>query len=168
MPGGRPTSLDTEAANAIVGILQKGLPIEDAVAAAGVSEKSYFNWMRRGERASKARILKDSEKPFLQFFQSCKKARSLGKVARVTQIERAGMGDQNTPPDWKAVAWLLERMHPEQFGRRIIRLEATPLEEAAAGGLTNGPVAACNLIMEGPVEPPGPVIIEADDAPEPE
>lgn len=162
MPGGRPTKLDAEAANAIVAILQKGLPIDDACAAAGISDTTFQRWMRKGEAALKARNPKPEAAQFREFCTAVKKARSMGKVSNLQIIENAARGTGTTPGSWQAAAWLLERMFPHQFGRKIIRLEATPIEEAAAGN-GGAPVAQCNLIMEGPIEPPGPVIIELDD-----
>ena len=132
MPGGRPTKLDATAANAIVAILQKGLTIDDACEAAGIDDSTFQRWMRRGEKVLKAREPRPGEKEFGEFCAAVKKARALGKVSNVTLIETAAASD------WKAAAWLLERMYPHQFGRKYIRIEAggpdgpEPSREAAA------------------------------------
>lgn len=155
MPGGRPTKLDAEAANAIVAILQKGLTIDDACEAAGIDDSTFQRWLRRGEKAAKARELKPEEKPFREFCAAVKKARAVGKITLVQRIENASVGDELNPADWKAAAWLLERMHPHQFGRKYIRIEAAPV---AGDGTplpdTKAPPPTINLVIEGGADMP--------------
>jgi hypothetical protein len=153
MPGGRPTKLDTTAANDIVAILEKGLPIDDACAAVGIDDSTFQRWMRKGEKALKAREPKPEDQPFREFCAGVKKARSLGKLVHLTTIEKASTGTAGNPGDWKAAAWLLERMHPKQFGRKYIRIEAggpdgEPMPAADA------PAPIVDIVIEGSPEVP--------------
>ncbi len=156
MAGGRPTKLDREAANAIVGILQLGLTIEDACAAAGISERAFHMWIKRGERCERARQPRPEDEPFMQFMQAVKKARALGKVAHIKTIQAASIGDGKTPGDWKASAWVLERMYPKEFGRRYIKIEGPSVGDGTPGPDTTAPGPIVEITIEGNPEVPLP------------
>lgn len=156
MPGGRPTKLDPEAANTITALLQKGMVVEDCAAAAGVSSSCYFKWMAKGEKLSRrTKPLSEAERPFLQFFQSCKKAVALGIAYHVGAIEKAGDGTKDQAGDWKAHAWLLERMHPKKFGRKYIRIESTG-PDGEPGPVPGAPAPVVEITIEGNPEVPEP------------
>ena len=65
--------------------------------------------MARGEREGKV--------VFFQFFHSVTRARARAKINFVANIRKAA------PKDWKAAAWLLERMFPTEYGRTAPREE---------------------------------------------
>lgn len=70
----------------------------------GITERTFWNWMSRGEEAKSGK--------YFQFFQAIKKAQEEAKSDIVKEIK--GHGKKN----WQALAWLLERMYPKEFGRR--------------------------------------------------
>lgn len=165
----RRSLLTPEMANDIVAILQLGLPIIEACETVGIDESTYHGWIRRGERAAKQKKPKPEERPYLQFFQSCKTARGRGKVALLNSLNRIALDDHH-PKRAYALTWLLERMYPAQFGRRTIRFEmgegtealpAGPVIDVPGAGV---PQATCNIIIEGgPVPEPGPIVDEPDE-----
>src|SRR3990167_7421744 len=105
---------------AITGAIADGLSNVDATAVSGISEKSFYDWLKRGEAEAQRRAAGEQarvdENPFLQFLQSIKKAVPKRKRKHLCNIARASRRT------WQASAWLLERQHPDEFGQRA-RLE---------------------------------------------
>lgn len=130
--------------DAFLGILQRGLPKCDACTAAGITDKTAENWMKRGERFAKkedrGEAVPEAEAPFVRFFREAKKAAAMGK-AELVDIIRTKALDAKDPKAWCAAAWLLERMHPQQFGRKVLTVQAS--------GPNGGPI---------PVDAPAPVV----------
>lgn len=84
--------------------------------ALGISEGTYYNWLKAGEEAE-ASIAK-GEKPsgananlYLEFLRSIKKGEAEGEQKLLAVIETA------SKRNWTAAAWMLERMHPDRYGR---------------------------------------------------
>ena len=71
----------------------------------GITPRTLHNWMSRGENAKTENGL------YFHFFHQVKKAQEDGKVRLIGKIEKHG--ERN----WQALAWLLERMYPDEFGR---------------------------------------------------
>jgi hypothetical protein len=118
---------------------------------AGIGERTYYRWARRAQEAEEtlgeAGELPDTEQPFWQFWQELKRAHARGQFANVRRIDRVaeggyvvktrtrrmrdpGSGDlmeetetDLAPPDWRASAWILERRHPDGFGKAAMELE---------------------------------------------
>ncbi len=99
----RPTLLTKPLLKRICRILAEGNSIETSSAASGVSGRTFHNWMERGER--------DGKGIYFQFFQGVTRARAEAKISLTSKIVKAA------PRDWKAAAWLLERMFPQEYGR---------------------------------------------------
>jgi len=83
-----------------------GLTNEKAARCAGISEATYYVWLK--------------EKP--EFLESLKKAKDEGEAANLAIIHRA------KNKTWQAAAWLLERQNPELYALR------QRLEHTGAGG----------------------------------
>jgi hypothetical protein len=176
-PGpGRPTKLlDDAVEEAVLDAIRYGATIEAACAAAGIAERTYYGWMTRGREAKETLEETDelpgTELPFLQFLQSAMRAHARGQVANVRRIDRAAEGgyvirtrtrrmrDPGTgdlveetetdlaPPDWRAGAWILERRHPEGFGKPAMELEVS----GPGGGpveMAGGPVGGLEALAE--------------------
>ncbi len=117
-----------------VRISRDGCTYLDAAKLSGISPATLQTWMRRG-RKEQARLIAlglDSndedaidihEFPFLEFFETIDKAIPLRKALLVERIRDAG----RDPRNWTANAWLLERLHPDQFGRKT-RLEIKQID----------------------------------------
>jgi transposase len=103
--GGRPTKLTREIMSKICDALRAGNYRETAAAFAGVRKSTFYEWLRRGARASRG-IYRD-------LHDAIEKALADSEARDVMLIGKAaGEGD------WQAAAWRLERKFPERWGRR--------------------------------------------------
>lgn len=116
---GRKTALlDVTKEQNLLDYIRIGTPVRKAVAASGVAEKTFYNWMSRGlaERERQAIVPNSKENPteviFLQFLQRVEQARAEAIAKKVAVIAKSG-----NEGDWRAAAWWLERQVPEDFGK---------------------------------------------------
>lgn len=108
--------LNAKMIKAVATAIADGMSYEHAATVAGVDRKTFYVWRKKG-RAAKTGIYADLhaalEKADAVFVQ-----RNLATIS--------AHGRQN----WQACAWLLERRHPELFGR-YDRLQAQHMKELA-------------------------------------
>jgi hypothetical protein len=97
---GRPCKLKDFSAS-FLKYIENGLPISSAAALSGLAPSTVMDWLAKG-RAAK-------NKQFSDFLEQYTRARgiALGKV--VARLTRA------SEEDWRALAWLAERMWPEEL-----------------------------------------------------
>jgi len=109
--------IDPKKIKAIATAIADGMSYEYAAVVAGVDRKTCYTWRRKGKTA-KSGVFRDLhlalEKADAVFVQ-----RSLALIT--------AHGRQN----WQAIAWLLERRHPELFGR-YDRLQAQMMTDLSA------------------------------------
>lgn len=105
MGAGRPTALTPEVKRIILSALESGVFVSNACQIAGVAEKSFYNWIKRGQSEDPA----DGE--YREFLQSCEKTIAMTEASAVASIRSAGRRN------WKACAWFLSRRHPRRWGR---------------------------------------------------
>lgn len=112
---GRKTELKEETIENIMKHIRKGIPIKTAVGMAGISESTFFGWMKRGNdeqyRISKGEKPNPKETLFLEFLESATQAREEAKGAHIAVISNAG-----AQGDWRASAWWLSRQFRDEFG----------------------------------------------------
>ena len=115
---GRKTKLTRKLiAEAVEGI-EKGHYAKTVCQALGISENTYYTWLKKGEE----QIENDERGVFREFYESVKKAQAEGEQ-ELLQIIR-----DTAARNWTAAAWMLERMHPEKYGKREKHVEtAFPL-----------------------------------------
>lgn len=101
----RQTKLTPDVQDKIVAALRVGATYEHAALVAGISYRTFRNWMQEGEHAERGL--------YLQFFQAIKRAEAEASVRWLARIEQAANDGV-----WQAAAWKLERRFPEQWGRR--------------------------------------------------
>ena len=104
-PVGRKTKLDEKRLKKVVDGITAGLPYDTACALAGITYQTFLNWMRAGEAAESGK--------FFEFFEEVKKAEAIAESVHIANIKNAGKSGV-----WQADAWMLERRHPEKWGRR--------------------------------------------------
>ena len=104
MAGGRPTKLDDKLCEAICKSISQGNTLTYSVQQQGISYQTFLNWKERGEKAKSGK--------FFEFVEAIKKAEEEGKNFLVQGIKEHGR------KNWQAMAWLLERKYPHEFGRR--------------------------------------------------
>lgn len=116
---GRPSTLTPEARERILQALRTTTTtIERAAHFAGVPLSTFHNWCAKG-REQKSGEYRD-------FLEAVEKARATRVVTFEAQIAKAGQ------KDWKAVAWLLERSMPKEYGQRVRLLVEEELTQAMA------------------------------------
>lgn len=144
--GGRPTKLVPEVVDRLIAASKAGSPTRIAAGYAGISERSFMNWMARGRRAVEARDEDDrqpdkTDLPYVALFEQVSRARSEAALQALVQIRAAAQDkvvmDRETTRhdpktgevvfyrkerriqagDWRAAAWFLERTYPQHYGR---------------------------------------------------
>ena len=99
----RPAKLTPELTQEITTYIRDGNSPTISATLVGISPSTYFNWMSKGST---------QEPRFMEFLESIKRANAQSIVNRVAHIARAADSG-----NWRAAAWLLERMAPESFGK---------------------------------------------------
>lgn len=117
----RPSKLTADVQDRIVEALKLGATFELAAQYGGVSYHSFNLWRKRGaaelERVANARknaSIRESERPYVEFYEATKKAEGEAAVAWLERIEQAARDGA-----WQAAAWKLERRYPQQYGRTV-------------------------------------------------
>lgn len=88
----------------IINALKLGAYKQMASAAAGIANSTLISWMRRGARG---------EEPFRSFAVAVEKAQAEAKIQLLGRIQLHGN------EHWQALAWILERTAPKEFGRKV-------------------------------------------------
>lgn len=101
---GRSTKLTPEVQKKIVDAISSGNYAEVAATYAGISRKTYFEWLVRGRKA-KAGIYRD-------FRDAVMDASAQAEMSAVLYIRKA------MPEDWRAAATYLERRYAKRWARR--------------------------------------------------
>jgi len=101
----RKTKLSPEIQEQICKHISIGVPFKYAALACGISERTLYNWLERGEKEKKGK--------YFQFLQAVKEAEARSIVRDIAILEKAAQEGK-----WQAVAWRLERRHPQDFGRK--------------------------------------------------
>jgi hypothetical protein len=109
--GGRPPRIPTTDEIKAAGALSlKGVPKRLIADALGLSETTFYVWLKRGKRASRG--------PFWEFSQALKKGRVKRLADLLDKMLRLAVGDGDRPPMFCALAWLMERGYQEHFALR--------------------------------------------------
>jgi transposase-like protein len=120
---GQSPKLTPEVKDQIVQLLRTGNYVKTAAAAAGVSERSYRNWMQLGDPEGTA----PERAIYRAFREEVEVAIAEGEavMVRVVMSEAANR-------NWQAAAWFLERAHPKHWARPSQREGASSEADKAA------------------------------------
>lgn len=77
---GRKTKLDRTVQNKIVKLLKTGVTVSDACQSVGIGERTFYDWMRRGEAG---------EEEYSQFSQAVTRAKVDAKVTAISTLRAA-------------------------------------------------------------------------------
>ena len=99
----RRTKLTPEVQQGIIRTLRLGNSRKDSALYAGISEQTFYSWMKRG---------REGESPFVEFLEEVEKAESAACIKNVAVIQKAAQ------VTWQAAAWWLERKRPDEWGRK--------------------------------------------------
>ena len=113
---GRPQAYTAAKAARIVEAIRKGLPYKLAAAAGGVSYNTFVRWRNDGSTP-------DGLPRFREFLNQVRIAEAEAALRHLDLIEKAAK-----KANWQAAAWLLERRHPDLFGKDA-KPPARPLSE---------------------------------------
>lgn len=111
----RRSKLTLQTQDKICDYIRIGNTFEVSAIAAGICEKTFYNWCKRArvelERVAKSgrRRVRKREKPYIQFLQAIQLAEGDGEVMHVAKIADSG------PEGSK---WILTRRHPERWGNK--------------------------------------------------
>ena len=114
---GRKCKITLDLIESICKLIAIAVPVKDATQAVGISERSFYDYIRIGEdhsRSSNSRLRSDL---YSQFFSATKKAQAQNKAKLLEIIYTAAK--KKYPNSWTAAAWLLEREYPSEFGKRM-------------------------------------------------
>ena len=84
--------------------IKAGVPITHAAVMNGIDASTFYAWYNKGKVAKSGK--------FRDFYLNVEEAKSVAIGLRVKRIYKAG------EVDWKSDAWWLERVDPENFGRK--------------------------------------------------
>lgn len=104
---GRPTKLTKAVKTTILDGVRLGMAYTRVCALAGISHDTFVNWQKAGAEEG-------AREPYRSFARELEQAKAQGVQRRVVRIEQQGR------EDWRALAWLLERQFPEEYGRRTV------------------------------------------------
>jgi transposase len=99
MPAGRRSKYTPETVKKITDGIRMGATYEHAAAYAGVTYETFNEWRKAKSDFSEAVLLAEGEG-------------ALALLGRIQQSAKSG--------SWRAASWILERRHPESYGRQII------------------------------------------------
>lgn len=106
--GGRSSKLTPEIEKTILETIRMGATFAAAADRAGISPDTIQEWRQRGEGTHPKR---GPTADLVRFALAVKKAMGDAEVLHVGRITKA------SEKDWTASAWILERRHPERYGR---------------------------------------------------
>lgn len=111
------SKLTPEVQTRIVQLVRLGNYVKTACTAAGISESTYHDWMRRGDPAIAYR---QANAPYREFRHEVERARAEGEAAMVMIV-----GNEARARSWQAATWFLERAFPERWSRPSQREEVS-------------------------------------------
>lgn len=128
---GRKTLLTPDVRAQIISALASGAFKKHAANAAGVTERTLNNWLRRGE---------EGEEPYASFVAEVDTAIARDALRNQAVISQAAVG--KAAGDWKAAAWNLERKFPRLYGRAAELEQLIPLERPTSPWVKQAPSSA--------------------------
>lgn len=145
----RPTIYTDAVGLKVIEGVRAGLPVKFAAAKAGVSVRTVYNWLAKGEADEPP----DADAPLVGFAELYREAEAdyaadlLGKVS-------------NDAKGWQRHAWALERRFPKEYGARKL------LEHVGADGEplnVGGPAAV--VVLPALDDPPAPHAVDPEPGP---
>lgn len=119
--GGRqPDAISADRVARLAELLEAGVALETAASAVGIARRTIYNWLERAEEV-------DAPEVCVRFAERIEKARSACEADLVERVAKEAR------EDWKAAAWLLERLFPERYARPSVRPAASARVTQAPG-----------------------------------
>ena len=142
---GRPTALTDETTKRICAVLETGATKDAAAAKAGIGRSTFMGWQKRGNDERSRRDAGEGTEPkesrYVDFLNAIEGAELIAEATLIARINVA------SSEHWQAAAWILERRHPEKYGR-YTRSDVTSGGKQIASG------TVVNVYQESGPEPP--------------
>lgn len=106
----RPTKLTEERHDAIVEAIREGNFAQVAAASNGITEQTYYNWLKRGQTDLASEDVDTQQSIYAQFFEAVKAAEAEAEARMVHLLQREDK--------WQRRAWWLERRFPKRWGQK--------------------------------------------------
>jgi transposase len=106
------TKLTLAISDKLCSALRAGNYVDTAAAYAGVVKDTFYQWLRRGARATQADDHSKAEAPYRAFHDAVHEAIASSEIRDVALIAKAAT------EQWQAAAWRLERRYPDRWGKR--------------------------------------------------
>jgi hypothetical protein len=134
--------VDSKKLKEVCDLIEAGNFATTACLALGVSKATFYHWQNLGEKHRE----ENKKTMYVDFLDAIEKASAKAEAKHVANIAKAGMGyviketDNHTiiqerktgriyktfvKGDWKASAWLLEKLHRERWGDMNNKVELT-------------------------------------------
>ncbi len=112
---GRPSKLTPEIQEKILSAIRVGNYAHVAAAYAGLSERTFYRWIQRGQRARTG--------PYRQFCDAIEVAEREAEVRAVAILQK------HMEESWQAASTFLSRRYPERWSRRArLSVDVSPKE----------------------------------------
>ena len=117
--GGRLPYRLADAGNKIIEAIRLGATYRLAAQYAGVQIGTIYNWINRAEKilarleTDEDPVIEESEVLYVDFFIRLQEAEGKAVVDWLSAIAAAAAEGK-----WQAAAWMLERRHPQEYGKR--------------------------------------------------
>lgn len=85
-------------------VIAVGGKLTTACKTAGISRTTFYNWKKKAE---------EGVEPYVSFMDEYEKAQEAAKYKYLECINKAA------EEDWRAAAWGLSRLYPDEFGDRV-------------------------------------------------
>ncbi len=112
---GRKTILDAKLQKQICDLLSDGVPIGATCDCVGISPRTYHGWIGKGEA--------DPASAYAHFLHATVRARGQARAVLVRKIKASD--------DWRALAWLLSHVWPDEFSESRAQDGLQPPSQAA-------------------------------------
>jgi hypothetical protein len=119
---GRPSKFK-ETSELFIAAIASGQPMGGAAAVAGIALSTVKSWLTAGRQGGNDQ--------FTRFLNRYQQARAVGLKNTVTEIREKGA------TDWRATAWLGERLYPEELclKQSVINVSATATSAPVIGDM---------------------------------
>lgn len=142
----RPLKLNETIKDALIKCIRAGLSYKRAADFCGISEQSFIDYRRQGQRDSEA----ERKSICSELFEGIKKAEAEAILLRLKNIQDA------SKEHWQASAWFLERKYPDEWGKKDRHaLEGTLQLETILSGLPRSFADAVRRALEASIAEEG-------------
>lgn len=130
---GRPTAFNPDRAERLVNAIRGGAYLKQAAEHAGISYNTMRRWLIKAQGP-------DATEELIAFAKEVEKANADAEVAAVAKIRQIG-----NEGNWQALAWWLERRHPERWAKT----DQARIELVGAGESSRTQINGVDLTRQG-------------------